>query len=382
MKLKIKKLLFVAVSIFISVLAIELGLQIISFVINFNSITTIDHRIELSPYQNKKWAEQLFREQKEMKLEYYPYSGWRAIPHKDYSVFYRIDSEFKNRTNVNNYNQSELNVKHIWVFGGSSVWGVYQRTEKTIPSLLSELSYQAGKKYFVENMGQLGFSYSQNIIDLIQQLKLGKRPDFVVFYIGANNILGSYSDRKSDTVPLVKEFNDAISLRRSNYFNQLFETTKLFIIENSKIYKSIDILASSFGENKDEIKLNVGDKIQLEREMHDVFKYNTDFVVNLSRIYGFDFQIILQPILFFKNPKSIEESDLKFDPSCSDSVLEDFSKKSYEQIKSLKLSNLSDFSDSLDQFQGTAFVDLVHISEEANELIAKQIFELIDKKVK
>lgn len=377
-----KKLFFISISIFLSIILVEIGLQFISLVINFNSITTIDHRINLSPFKDHSWADTLFVENKKLTTKHYPYSGWKAIPTFELPKYYKIDSLTQNRTVLNHYSENDSSAKKVWVFGGSTIWGVYQRTEKTIPSLLSEYSFESGLKWNVQNMGQLGYVYSQNLMDLIQLLKIGKRPDFVIFYIGCNDVISSFHYKTIDAIPLSEEIDKSLEHSRENYLNQVFESTRILIVENSKIYKACKLIYSMILKNEHDDLIKPEEKKKLESGIIKTFSTNNDFLDFLSKSFDFKYQIILQPIIFFKKPKTLEELHLDFDPNCSDSILMDYTKNCYNNITSIKNLNTVNFADSLNDYKETAFIDLIHISEGANELMAKKIFSLIKNKLK
>jgi lysophospholipase L1-like esterase len=86
-------------------------------------------------------------------------------------------------------------VRKIWVFGGSTVYGIGTPDWATIPSYLArELNTDPTACVEVMNLGAEGYVTNQELILLSQQLKAGRKPDIAIFYDGVNeSLVGGYS---------------------------------------------------------------------------------------------------------------------------------------------------------------------------------------------
>ena len=85
----------------------------------------------------------------------------------------------------------------VLFFGGSTTFGWYQRDEQTIPMEASRrLQAVLGARGTVEatNFGVPGRIFTQEILDLILQLRAGTRPDVVMFYDGINDVMATLQD--------------------------------------------------------------------------------------------------------------------------------------------------------------------------------------------
>jgi hypothetical protein len=81
-------------------------------------------------------------------------------------------------------------ILRIWVFGGSTVYGIGTPDSATTPSYLSrELDTDPSACVEVSDLGVEGFVRNQEVILLAQQLKAGRRPDIAIFYDGINESL-------------------------------------------------------------------------------------------------------------------------------------------------------------------------------------------------
>jgi lysophospholipase L1-like esterase len=89
----------------------------------------------------------------------------------------------------------------VFVFGGSTVWGVGARDAETIPSHLARLLRGAGRSVEVRNFGEGGYVSTQSLILFLRRLELGDAPDVAVFYEGFNDVYSAVSGGRSG-IPL------------------------------------------------------------------------------------------------------------------------------------------------------------------------------------
>lgn len=78
--------------------------------------------------------------------------------------------------------------KKIWMLGGSTVQGLGVRGDDTVPAHLNKLLARDGSQYRVVNMGQAGFTSTQELLLLVETLASGFRPDAIITYDGASDV--------------------------------------------------------------------------------------------------------------------------------------------------------------------------------------------------
>jgi len=76
----------------------------------------------------------------------------------------------------------------VWFFGGSTMFGVGQRDDYTIPSMVARRSAAAGQPIRVVNLGVPAFTNFQEVLTFERRLALRPAPDAVVFYDGLNDL--------------------------------------------------------------------------------------------------------------------------------------------------------------------------------------------------
>ncbi len=86
----------------------------------------------------------------------------------------------------------------VFFMGGSTMFGWFQRADYTIPAEAARrLQTMLGDSARVDvtNFGVPGHTFTQEILELILQLRAGARPDVVVFYDGINDAMASVQNR-------------------------------------------------------------------------------------------------------------------------------------------------------------------------------------------
>ncbi len=80
----------------------------------------------------------------------------------------------------------------VFFFGGSSMFGVFQRDEETIPSQFARLAAADGIPVKVWNFGQIAYVNWQEVLQFQELLSSGHVPSLAVFYDGANELISQF----------------------------------------------------------------------------------------------------------------------------------------------------------------------------------------------
>ncbi|MFN8018005.1 MAG: hypothetical protein U0P45_07760 [Acidimicrobiales bacterium] len=93
----------------------------------------------------------------------------------------------------------------VWMYGGSTTWGIGQRDDHTIASELARIAHEHGLTVDVQNRGITGFTQWQEAERFAYDLTVDPAPDLVLFYDGVNEIYHGNGDnhiRRSDEAPV------------------------------------------------------------------------------------------------------------------------------------------------------------------------------------
>lgn len=112
----------------------------------------------------------------------------------------------------------------VRLYGGSTMWGEPLREDRTIAAELARrLQPLAGPGARVEvvNMGESGYVFQQEAVQLMLDLRDGARPDVVLFYDGINDVMSTLQRGRAgdpqNEVNRVNEFALGRALDRNRY---------------------------------------------------------------------------------------------------------------------------------------------------------------------
>lgn len=333
----------------------------------------VDERSKLSVYDNE-WGPEYWKDWRKivMNQEYYPYYLWATREGKSKYVNVGEDG---NRLTINpKFTQVETSEAiKIFMFGGSTMWGSSVPDQYTIPSYLSKKINSKTIQYEVFNMGQPGHVQTQEIIQLITLLKRGHRPKYVFFLDGAND----------SSMALIRPKNAYAHLRFNHtrdVFNLNFEYLKRHYVYRLNLYLLAQKINQSIRQSQPRsiIMKNKKRFMQDANSLIDSGKSNilSNYMLldALSKKYKFQYKIFLQPTLTSKENKSLEELGIwkQYENHELSFAYEAFHYM-YKEIDYSRYPNIIDLSNLFNEAQTTTFVDLVHYSPIANEIISEAI---------
>ena len=174
-----------------------LGIRFLNAYSDFRSSSEVDRLLALPNYVDISWAEQYFQDQGELRHSYHDYLVWAPDQIKTETI--NIGEGGYRRTVQSIAPNGEV----VWLFGGSTLFGLGVNDTNTIPSQLARISNRP-----IRNFGVNGYVSRQNVSKLIQlyseeaERDKGGIPRTVVFYGGVNDALYSCRADKSPSVTL------------------------------------------------------------------------------------------------------------------------------------------------------------------------------------
>jgi len=321
---------------------------------------------------NFVWGKDLVKEERAaIRVKWQPFVYWRVEPFK--GKYINISDEGLRQT-WNKEGSSGSQALSIFTFGNSTMWGMYNRDEYTIASYLSRmLSEEYGINVKVTNFGQIGYVSSQELIALLMELKKGNVPDLVIFLDGLNDI-GAATLRRVGVTPNERhreeEFNllnpEAPRFHKKIMFILLKETATYRIL--NRIF-SWDLYAPPQQLSKAEVDT-----------LFKAYHNNIDCVKKLGSSYGFKPLFYWQPVIVTKKNLTTYEKVLA---SSMQGIGHDLLVVTEESVaRAQELNGCINISGVLDDIQETCYIDGVHYTEAANEIIARRMLMDIIPKIK
>ena len=140
-----------------------------------------EHPAALGPWRELEGLLSRFR--------YHPYSLWRMAPFEGRFINVTADG-----LRVVPGASCAPSAHHVWIFGGSALWGAGSADDQTIPAQLQRvLQRSLDRPVCVVNFGQLGYTSSQGVLTLEGELRQHRRPHLAVFYDGVNDTVSAFA---------------------------------------------------------------------------------------------------------------------------------------------------------------------------------------------
>lgn len=365
---------------FIMVFSVEVVLNIAHIIIHSGYTEQgVDTGYLLPPFKDKEWAKTLFKERREIPIVYKPFKMWG---HEEYHGRYiNLDSQGYRKT-WNPSNFQEEKPKTIYIFGGSTTWSLGARDDYTMPSFVSKKLNEKGYNFMVHNYAEFAYINAQEIISLILLLRDGHRPDYVIFYDGANDVYTSYQSGEPGHLSNWFSLSERLKKTKMSNTGHLLAVFENLIGKYSMIYRELSKIGTKINPPEvhfQEVAHSFNDD-ELRKLSEDFVEYYTksfELLDNLSKIYGFKYLCFWQPVVFTEEKLTDEESNI--DVRLQD---ESLGKLFIYSRDSLKTKSLPHFYDITDVFRGrtkTYYWDWAHLTEDGNEVVADKIVSIFEK---
>jgi hypothetical protein len=258
------------------------------------------------------------------------------------------------------------------MFGGSVLWGNLVNDEETIASLLAKKYEESGRNVCVRNFGESGWVSTQEVIQLMLELKHARRkPDLVIFYDGTvDSRLPGESDEE-DVHFSYLTFKDRFESWRGG-------TEGFAYIRDTNTYIAIQSLAD---------RLAVGDERQpipevrlaaMARRTLDNYSKNISMVDSLGAQYGFKAAFFWEPwLLTDEKPLTSSELAIKRQYQLTDPIPSQVVRATYELFRSTPPSRLVNLSGAFKDDSETLYRDPNHVTPKGVQILAERIFQEI-----
>lgn len=344
----------------------------------------IDDRALLPAYANADYdPAELWREiwaGTNVWLAYEPYTVWSRKPVTGKYVNVR-----KNGRRVTTGNSTEPDALIVWVFGGSTTWGMAVPDADTIPSRLSRRFNDAGIPTLVRNYGETGFVSTQDLLALVRALQKSEVPDLVIFYEGANESLGLV-DRPDLINP------HYLMNRIQGLFEGKTKTEQpaLVLLRETALFRLATAIGNRIGTVRpDPAGMTYPTKIDaipaVAATAVRAYENNLQIIKALGEEFGFQTYFFWQPLLgtgekpldpteaaVLKRLNTLPQQEwmIRFTNELRAQVVE-------AQQKKQGHSHFFDIADIFSATQDPVFVDWAHVTHNGNAPLADKIFTSI-----
>ena len=300
--------------------------------------------------------------------EYRSYVIWRVTPSLGGSI--NIDNGLRRTL----HSRCAAGAYSIWMFGGSGLWGNFNRDGETIASHLAKRYEDLGRQVCILNYGQRGWSNTQEVIQLMLDLKrAARRPDLVLFYDGT---VDAALPAEGDDVDVHQGF------RR---FKQKFEgwnpgrEAGFSYLLNTNTYLALQWLAERLqrGQGPPPRRYSDDEISQMVDRTLANYSNNRDVVKALSQAYGFQYLFLVEPFLpTAEKPLTPAEARL-VDEARVDAGSTQIMAAVYRALQALKRDDVVYLGDAFKDRAEKLFIDPTHFNAAGSHLMAERIAEIL-----
>jgi lysophospholipase L1-like esterase len=372
----------IAVAMFV---ALEAVVSLGFYVRGFWHPPADNFRIKADTYSDTEWASKYYKEIEEVEkgrtLRWQPYVYWRRTPRR--GQYINIGSDGLRKTiNVSMSEGASPPIK-VFMFGGSTMWGLGAGDDSTIPSIFAEEAKNKGVNCEVVNFGQYAYVNTQEVIELMLQLQKGNIPDVVIFYDGVNDTFSGFQlsvpGLPHDEIRREKEFcllerKELQTLAVQSAIRQL--STMRFL---HGVLQKTGLRRDNFQPIPLEYEKAVADKGALAHAVAETYLNNIKLVQVLAQAYGFAPLFYWQPVIYAKRYLTeYERQSLELDVHYPG--MKEFYQDTYATLRQSSAGlnkNIAfhDISTIFSDAREPIFVDFNHMGGKGNSLIARRMAE-------
>ncbi len=364
--------------------ALELLTSLSFYIRSFWHHPAANFRIKADTYSDTEWATRYYKELDEVEqggtLRWQSYVYWRRTPR--HGEYINIEPDGFRRT-VNEIPESSNPPIKVFMFGGSTMWGLGTGDDSTIPSIFAQESKNKGINCEIVNFGQYSYVSTQEIIELTLQLQKGNIPDVAIFYDGVNDTFSGFQlsipGLPHDEFRREKEF---LLMQRKEIQSIAAQSA----IGQLSIMRFIRGFLQKSGLQSDHIQPHpleyekaISDQGSLAHAVVKTYLNNIKLVQALAQSYGFTAVFYWQPVIYKKQHLTdYERQSLELDVHYPG--MKEFYLNTYDILRedSARLDNnitFHDISSIFSDVREPIFVDFNHMGRNGNNFIARRMSE-------
>jgi hypothetical protein len=248
------------------------------------------------------------------------------------------------------------------------MWGLGSPDDQTIAVHLHAALARNSPPPCVENLGQMGFVSSQSVVQLLNELRAGHRPDRVVFYDGVNDTVAAFVYRQAGIHLAYDEIRQRVEASR--FDNTPRRWTDL--LAWSHVYRLSSRFVTPLVTGPP-----AGHADALVDSVITTYLENVRVVKSLAALYGFRAAFFWQPTLA-TGAKPLDDAERAIQQS---EVTIPFARRVHARYvaRASGLPDLHDLTAALDGETSLAYLDWHHTTPEANAVIARAIAGVLSR---
>jgi hypothetical protein len=327
--------------------------------------TAKSNRAQLPNYTgDQEHAKAVFADYNRVQHQYEAFVGWRTLPFTGETTHISADG-LRTHDTADETGDSRPVVRF---FGGSTMWGEGSDDHHTIPALFNALN--PGVKVY--NHGQLAYNTRQELDNLISVYAKNEKTDLVIFYDGVNDaaFLCPKVIKELPAHRLVPMYRDKLYTGKFTIIKEL--VAKVFIEDILKLIQKL-----TYRPGPDNSPYDCVSNPEKAEAIAEMMMKNWEMAHEIVTNRNGAFLAVLQPAAFIGNPRT---DHLELDEELG---------KNFQQIYRLLRKKIAERNhpwivDLSEKFDGNEyiFIDFCHVSPNGNEIMAREISEVVNSIMK
>lgn len=334
--------------------------------------------LDIPYYADKPWARQFLEDEEAIAsamVRYEPFTVWRHPPYQSSTV--NVDAS---RRRVVPATSQAPDALQVFFFGGSTMWGTSSPDWATLPNQVVELFQgRSTRPLHAVNFGESAWVSTQSLIALQQALQRGERPEVVVFYEGANDLLMGFVNNSpfehGEYVRVASVFNSngrgrgsrMVWFPRPGSLARGLMPNTFFRFDRSQQYARAPV-----GGSEEQLQ-------QLAEQVAQVYRTNQETVRALGRRYQFETRFYWQPhSAYGKKPLNEAEEAIIAQRTPNPQWLRSFRRFAslvHAAVTEMPSEDSRDLSNVFAEQTQQIYTDPSHVTPEGNRLIAEAMVE-------
>ena len=324
-------------------------------------------------YEGQPWARALWEDyDRSKRFLYQAYTVWRRGPFKGETT--TVDAQGLRRTEGS---ECAGNVYTVYMFGGSTLWGTGSPDWGTIPSFLARRFKEAGKPVCIRNYGESAWVTTQELVELVLELKRAERkPDLVVFYDGSNDVHAAWQSGARDVHQNFDRIKGQFETRREGR-----EGSFGYLLASNTVQFMQQAAGRSNAQGAERRRGVWGGAStdDIARATLDNYLKNVELVDALAQRYGFAYAFFWQPALYAgQKPLTPEEERIRTREGSAG--LRELYEKTYALARQVDRKNVYYIADAFKDYRGNLYVDFIHVQPEGNRLVAARMWDHLERR--
>lgn len=317
-------------------------------------------------------AQQGYRKEFEQanRMLYHQYVLWRHAPYQGRML--AIDQDGVRRTL---HTQCDNTTFTVWMFGDSVMWGAGTPDEDSIPSRVALDYEKAGKPVCIVNYGEKGWANTQEMIELIENLKhAARKPDVVLFYDGGTEAFAAYQSGRADVHSNYESFRDFLD----NWVGAS-EKPGFSYFSHTNTYRLLETIAVKTPFHVEQYTKPVLDTETLPAAVMKNYLQNMGIVDLLAKQYGFRAIFAWYPNMLVGHKQLTPSEQRVLQIECRRVPKLDLMYQAvYQKGRELKRPDFYYLGDLLDDQKSSLYLEIGHLNVEGDRIVADRLYDILE----